>query len=50
MFALPQDFLQEQDFTERNVRQRGSKQLHKKCAMLEKLTNQTAHIEPISSP
>jgi hypothetical protein len=28
--ALARDFLQEQDFTERNLRQRGSKQLRKK--------------------
>jgi hypothetical protein len=44
------DFLQEQDFTERNLRQRGSKQLRKKCAMLDQLTKPTLHIEPISSP
>jgi hypothetical protein len=30
MCALPQDFLQEQDFNERNSRQRGLKQLRKK--------------------
>jgi hypothetical protein len=30
MCALAHDFLQEQDFMERNLRQRGSKQLRKK--------------------
>jgi hypothetical protein len=30
MCSLARDFLQEQDFTERNLRQRGSKQLYKK--------------------
>jgi hypothetical protein len=48
--ALPQDFFQEQDSTERNLRQRGSKQLRKKCAMLDQLTNPTVNIEPVSSP
>jgi hypothetical protein len=32
------------------LRQRGSKQLRKKCAMLDQLTKPTVHIEPISSP
>jgi hypothetical protein len=40
--ALAQDFLQEQDFMERNLRQRGSKQLRKKMA------KPTVHIEPVS--
>jgi hypothetical protein len=42
--------IQEQDFTERNLRQHGSKQLHQKCAMLDQLTKPTKHIEPVSSP
>jgi hypothetical protein len=52
MCALARDFLQEQDFTERNLRQLGSKQLLKKCAMLDQLTKPTVHIlvDPISSP
>jgi hypothetical protein len=37
------DFLQEQDFTESNLCQGGSKQLHKKCAMLGQLTKPTVH-------
>jgi acid phosphatase class B len=50
MCDLARDFLQEQDFMERNLRQRGSKQLIKKCAMLDQLTKPTVHIEPVSSP
>jgi hypothetical protein len=50
MCALLRDFLQEQDFMERNLCQRGSKQLREKCAMLDQLTKPTVHIEPISSP
>jgi hypothetical protein len=48
--TLARDFLQEQDFTERNVRQRGSKQLYKKMPMLDQLTKPTVHIEPIFPP